>query len=342
MICTLIKGKRVNKMTIKEAYKKWQRDYWQIEGNLLENTIRGYISIYNRHLLPVIGDCNINNIDIDKLQKYYNSLANDGIKSKTIKNINQALEAMLHYFQQKKEIYDVQVNTIVLPKLRGNNEIANPISEEEYVKLLPYLAGHYKWVIPFIAETGIRVEEIAIPLNCIDFENQLIHIQYAVKRKYTNFDNQTTKLICSPYLKAEASYRTVPITPTVEIIIANQLQYIKNNNINSEYLFPNTKGDIIEPRNLLRYYHELLDKAGLTHRGLSSLRKLFIKRMVLGGMQPKILQKIVGHSEFSTTMKYYMVIDDNDKKQEAMKVYEQLRNSQINVCYDTVLNSIDS
>ncbi|MEE1154061.1 MAG: tyrosine-type recombinase/integrase [Acutalibacteraceae bacterium] len=329
-------------MIVKEAYRIWQNDYWRIEGNLLENTIRGYISIYNKHLLPIIGDCQIDNIDVQKLQEYYNSLANQGVKSKTIKNINQALEAMLRYFQQKKEISDIQVDTIVLPKLRGNNEIANPISEEEYVKLLPYLSGHYKWVVPFIAETGIRVEEIAIPLTCIDFENKLIHIQYAVKRKYTNFENKTTKLICSPYLKAEASYRTVPITPTVEIIINNQLQHLKNNNINSEFLFPNTNGEIIEPRNLLRYYHELLDKANLEHRGLSSLRKLFIKRMVLGGMQPKVLQKIVGHSEFSTTMKYYMIIDDNDKKQEALKVYENLRNSSINAYYDQLLCSTDS
>ena len=329
-------------MIVKEAYRIWQNDYWRIEGNLLENTIRGYISIYNKHLLPIIGDCQIDNIDVQKLQEYYNSLANQGVKSKTIKNINQALEAMLRYFQQKKEISDIQVDTIVLPKLRGNNEIANPISEEEYVKLLPYLSGHYKWVVPFIAETGIRVEEIAIPLTCIDFENKLIHIQYAVKRKYTNFENKTTKLICSPYLKAEASYRTVPITPTVEIIINNQLQHLKNNNINSEFLFPNTNGEISEPRNLLRYYHELLDKANLEHRGLSSLRKLFIKRMVLGGMQPKVLQKIVGHSEFSTTMKYYMIIDDNDKKQEALKVYENLRNSSINAYYDQLLCSTDS
>lgn len=333
---------RVSKITVKEAYAIWQRDYWNIEGNILENTIRGYISIYNKHLLPVIGDCEIDNIDVVKLQQYYNSLANNGMKAKTIKNINQALESMLHYFQQKKELNEIQIDTIVLPKSRGNNEIANPISEEEYIKLLSYLSGHYKWVIPFIAETGVRVEEIAIPLSCVDKDRKLINIEHAVKRKYIDYQKQTTKLVCSHYLKAEASYRTIPITPTVEIIIDNQLAYLKSNNINSKYLFPNTNGEIIEPRNLLRYYHELLDKAGLTHRGLSSLRKLFIKRMVLGGMQPKVLQKIVGHSEFSTTMKYYMVIDDNDKKQEAMKVYEQLRKSQINVCYDTVLNFIDS
>lgn len=327
---------RVSKMTVKEAYVIWQRDYWNIEGNILENTIRGYISIYNKHLLPVIGDCEIDNIDVVKLQQYYNSLANNGMKAKTIKNINQALESMLHYFQQKKELSETQIDTIVLPKSRGNNEIANPINEEEYIKLLSYLSGHYKWVIPFIAETGVRVEEIAIPLSCIDKDRKLINIENAVKRKYTDFQKKTTKLVCSQYLKADASYRTVPITPTVEIIIDNQLAYLQSNNINSRYLFPNTNGDIIEPRNLLRYYHELLDKAGLQHRGLSSLRKLFIKRMVLAGMQPKILQKIVGHSEFSTTMKYYMLIDDNDKKNEAMKVYEQLRHSPINIYYNSI------
>lgn len=325
-------------MTVEEAYKVWQNDYWSVEGNLLENTIRSYISIYNKHLLPVIGDCQLDKINVEKLQGYYNFLANNSIKPKSIKNINQALVAMLQYFHKKKEISDIQIDKIVLPKQRHTNEIANPIAENEYVKLLPYLQGHYKWVIPFIAETGVRVEEIAIPLSCIDFENKLIHIRFAVKRKYTDFEQQTTQLVCSPYLKAEASYRTIPITPTVEIIINNQLKHLEINNIKSDFLFPNTRGEIAEPRNLLRYYHEVLDKAGLKHRGLSSLRKLFIKRMVLGGMQPKVLQKIVGHSEFSTTMKYYMIIDDNDKKQEAMKVYEHLRNSKINVFYNSIFS----
>ncbi len=320
-------------MTIKEAYSEWQNKYWSVNGNLLENTIRGYISIYNKHILPTVGNCQLDNIDIDKLQNYYNSLANKGIKSKTIKNINQALASMLHYYQQKKEISDIQIDTIVLPKLRSSNDVANPISEEEYLKLLPYLSGHYKWVIPFMAETGIRVEEIAIPFECIDQKNGLLNIKYAVKRKHIDFEKRNTELICSPYLKAEASYRTVPITPPVKFIINNQIRYLKNNDISTKYLFPNTTGDIIEPRNLLRYYHSLLDKANLNHRGLSSLRKLYIKRMVLGGMQPKVLQKIVGHSEFSTTMKYYMVVDDNDKKNEAMKVYSQLRESPINVFY---------
>lgn len=90
-------------MTIKEAYSEWQNKYWSVNGNLLENTIRGYISIYNKHILPTVGNCQLDNIDIDKLQNYYNSLANKGIKSKTIKNINQALASMLHYYQQKKK-----------------------------------------------------------------------------------------------------------------------------------------------------------------------------------------------------------------------------------------------
>ena len=40
-------------------------------------------------------------------------------------------------------------------------------------------------------------------------------------------------------------------------------------------------------------------------------------------MDPKVLQKIVGHEDYATTMKYYMDISEEDTIEEAFKAYEQ-------------------
>ena len=40
-------------------------------------------------------------------------------------------------------------------------------------------------------------------------------------------------------------------------------------------------------------------------------------------MAPKVLQRIVGHEDYATTMKYYMDITEEDTIEEAFKAYEQ-------------------
>ena len=40
-------------------------------------------------------------------------------------------------------------------------------------------------------------------------------------------------------------------------------------------------------------------------------------------MDPKVLQRIVGHEDYATTMKYYMDISEEDTIEEAFKAYEQ-------------------
>ena len=47
--------------------------------------------------------------------------------------------------------------------------------------------------------------------------------------------------------------------------------------------------------------------------------------MVKNGMSAKTLQKIVGHEQYSTTMKYYLNITDEDVNEEAFAVYDNMK-----------------
>lgn len=311
-------------MTVAEAYAKWQTEYWTVSGNLLENTIRGYLSIYKKHLLPIIGNCLITAIDFDTLQVYYNNLCNNGISPKTIRNINQALDSLLNWCFFRKLIPAEPSKSIVLPKKRGQNTVCNVLSEDEWITVRPYIMGHYRLALLFLVETGIRSEEIAIQKSNIDFNKKLLYIRTATKRSYTDYENRKTTLIVSEYLKSKAAYRSIPITPYVKYILYRQANMLQQKHIKSDYIFCNSKGGIIDTRNLLRAFHTALKKAGLQPRGLNSLRKLYIKRMVKNSMDPKILQKIVGHEEYSTTMKYYLNISDEDKICEAMRIYHKM------------------
>ena len=169
----------------------------------------------------------------------------------------------------------------------------------------------------------MRYSRISWYINSINFEGHYFYVRTAVKRVYTDYKKKKTKLILSDYLKSSASYRIIPMTPDIEEIIHNQLEYMERNHIESDFLFSSCKGTLIDPRNMLRAYHTALEKAQLPQSGLHSLRKMFIYRKARSGMDPKVLQKIVGHEDYATTMKYYMDISEEDTIEEAFKAYEQ-------------------
>ena len=212
---------------------------------------------------------------------------------------------------------------ITFSKKRGGNNIKNTITINEYMVLLPHLSGHFKYVLQFLAATGIREEEVAILKDNINFEGHFFYVCTAIKRVYTDYKKKKTKLMISDYLKSNASYRIIPMTPDIEDIIRNQLAYMEREHIESDFLFSSCKGTLIDPRNILRAYYTALEKAHLPQRGLHSLRKMFIYRKARSGMDPKVLQKIVGHEDYATTMKYYMDISEEDTIEEAFKAYEQ-------------------
>ena len=312
-------------MLVKEGYKLLQDEYWTIAGAILESTISGYVSIFDYHILPVIGEDEINDIDYYELQNYYDNLSNQGYSPKTIRNINQALASLLKWCW-KNRFLKVPVSLkdiIILPKKRGGNDIKNVISQSEYNELSKHMTGHYKYAIEFIASTGIRFEEIGILKENVDFEKKAIYIKTAIKRVFKDYKTKKSTIILSSYLKSAAAYRMVPMTPDVEKIIKKQLDFLEKSDIKSNFIFCNTQGNMIHPRNLLRYFHESLKKAGLPKRGLHSLRKLYITRMVKNGMKPKILQKIVGHEEYSTTMKYYANVTAEDTLSAALDIYNK-------------------
>ena len=288
-------------MQVTEAYYKWQDEYWTIPGNLLENTTRGYLSIFEHHLLPNIGENSIDAIDLDKLQEYFNSLSKEGYSPKTLRNITQALDSLLSWCWTRRIV-------------------KMPINIKPWIT---FPSGHFKYVLQFLAATGIREEEVAILKDNINFEGHFFYVCTAIKRVYTDYKKKKTKLMISDYLKSSASYRIIPMTPDVEEIIRNQLEYMERKHIESDFLFSSCKGTLIDPRNILRAYHTALEKAHLPQRGLHSLRKMFIYRKARSGMEPKVLQKIVGHEDYATTMKYYMDISEEDTIEEAFKAYEQ-------------------
>lgn len=312
------------KMTVQQAYAKWQTEVWKVDGNLSDNTKRGWVGIYKKHILSLVGNSELQKIDSDKIQKYYNKLKKDGLTHKTIKNINQAFDALIKFCIIKKLLDSNPLDRVIIPKdsmkkRAEATQFADSITESEYALVKPKLSGIYQYALQFVAESGIRPEEIALRHTDVDYDRQEIRIQRAVKRELIDYEEYKTRKIESEDLKSIKAYRTIPMTASLYMLLEWQRELLAERDIESPYVFPNNVGKIIEQRNLLRSWHNACIKAGIEKRGVKSLRKLYITRRVREGMDPKTLQHLVGHESITTTLTFYQILDMDEVKNEANK-----------------------
>lgn len=326
-----IKKLKRPQMTVERAFTKWQNEVWKVDGNLSSNTQRGYLNIFNKHFLPLIGKDELRKIDVDKIQKYYNKLKLEGLKRKTIRNINQALDALLKFCITKRLLDNNPLDAVLVPKdpmhIRAEEvTFADAITEDEYRHIKSHFNGIYQYALEFFAESGIRTEEIAIRHEDVDYENQVISIRRASKREYTDYEKRKTKKVESPDLKSIKAYRTIPITGSLFLILEKQAALLASRNIDSPYVFPCTNGTLSDGRNILRSFHSACKKADLSKRGVKSLRKLYITRRIREGMDPKTLQHLVGHESITTTLSFYQILSMPEVQEEANRVDKAILN----------------
>nr|MCR5255153.1 tyrosine-type recombinase/integrase [Acetatifactor sp.] len=67
------------------------------------------------------------------------------------------------------------------------------------------------------------------------------------------------------------------------------------------------------------------DRVGIPRFSMHVLRHTFATRCIEGGMKPKTLQKILGHSNIGITMNLYVHITDEEKHREIDLVADALK-----------------
>lgn len=129
--------------------------------------------------------------------------------------------------------------------------------------------------------------------------------------------------------KSKSDYRTIPFTDEAIRILENQRS--KNKSLKlvpiewKDIVFLCRKGTPVKNSTYDTGLFKYCDCVGMPRFSMHVLRHTFAARCIDGGMKPKTLQKILGHSNIGITMNLYVHITEDEKHREIDLVADALK-----------------
>lgn len=301
-------------------------EYWIgiKEKTVRPNTVRNYRERYQHNIQPVIGRRLLNEVKPLHCQQVFTNMADKGYKTSTI---NQTRIALFNMLELALENDVIRYNPC---KKSVRSDMGKPSTKKKAIdvvtqrKFLEGIRGKaYENQFRFILQTGLRTGElVGIKWTDISFEKKTLTISRTMEYRYSAKEWH----VGPP--KSKSGYRTIPLTDEAVVILKQQKA--KNQSIDvipiewAEYVFLSRKGEPVKNSTYDAALNKICDSQGLERFSMHVLRHTFATRCIEGGMKPKTLQMLLGHSNIGITMNLYVTTTEEEKQKEIELVADVL------------------
>lgn len=280
------------------------------------NTVRNYTERYNINIKKVIGKKMLTDVKPIHCQKIFTEMADEGYKTTTIYQTRIALYNMFEFAKENEVIVNNPCKKSVKSDMGKPSEKKVALTIDEQREFLRVSEGkRYANQYRFVLQTGLRTGElIGLKWEDIDFEKRTVKISRSMEYSYSVREWR----VGPP--KSQSGYRTVPLTDEAIRILKAQkeknkrIQYIPDEW--EEFVFLSRKGEPVKNSAYDTALVTLCNRAEIRKFSMHVLRHTFATRCIEGGMMPKTLQKILGHSNIGITMNLYVHITEDEKHKE--------------------------
>lgn len=301
-------------------------DYWiDIKKKTVRpNTVRNYTERYERNIRRVIGDKLLTDVKPVHCQKIFADMADEGYKTSTIYQARIALYNMLEFARENDVIISNPCKKSVKSNMGKPSQKKEALTIDVQKRFLDAVVGYsYENQYRFVLQTGLRTGElIGLKWSDIDFQSKTLKIERTMEYRY----NVGEWRIGPP--KSKSGYRTIPLTDEAIRILKNQKE--KNKHLKvlpfewKDTVFLCRNGTPVKNSTYDTGLFKYCDRAGIPRFSMHVLRHTFATRCIEGGMKPKTLQKILGHSNIGITMNLYVHITEDEKQKEIDLVADAL------------------
>lgn len=293
-----------------ELIDEWLRNK---EVVVKKSTYSGYVSKIDKHIKPMIGALNLN--EIVSNSNFFNDfilIKQKSLKMKSIRSLLIILKSMFDLAHDRKYI-DLKPN-IQIPKENDKDIVI--FSEVEQSDLIHFVLTDIDSTglsILIALFTGLRIGEIcALHFDDIDLEEGYIKVSKTLQRiKNTGLGGNKTEIIIDTP-KSRKSIRTMPIPEFL-------MSYLKKFLYPNCYLLSKTKR-YVEPRTLENRYRKFLSEVGISYKNFHVLRHTYATNCIRLGMDVKTLSELLGHENVKITLEKYVHTDLERKRQEVCKL----------------------
>ena len=293
------------RMTLGEWMDKWMDEYMIF--TIKENTIKGYRSQIDHQIKPFIGHKQLASLTTADIQRFYNKIKKEGrvhphpihghvLSDSMVRKIHMMLhEAMEVAVRERYIVRNPTENTTIPKKTTTEKQV---LDDSQLNRFLEAIQGEPYWHDFFYVEvmTGLRRGEICgIKWSDIDFNEGTLCIKRSVSTKEGGG-------VSIGETKTDAGVRTIIMPPSVATLL-----WKKRSEAINEWVFPHytNPSDPLHPSSAYKKLKTLLKRLELPLLRFHDLRHTFATQATDGGVDPKTLAGILGHTDASFTLDTY-------------------------------------
>lgn len=322
------------KKTIAEGLLFWLTEFKQYD--LKDSSYGRLETTIQCNILPYIGDYLSGEIDSITIQtELVNCLIREGKSYSTIKKVVLALNA---YYKKMMllgmEARNPMLGVSIPPQKKFDRKEIRALTNEEqesFVKqaVSKYANGtqryKYGYLYIFMMFTGLRCAEmLGLTWKHIDLINNTVTVNQTlvtIKNRDVKSDKKfVTKLQKST--KTDASMRTIPLSQQAIDAISNYKTHFYTGNEN-DFVVTTSKGHPLRTRHFERSANYIFKAAGINASGVHILRHTFASNLFAANVDVKIISKLLGHSDVSTTYNTYVHLT-SDQTYDAIQALNKI------------------
>lgn len=315
-------------MLVDDWYEQWISLYK--EDVVADKTLKGYKNRYKVNIKGAIGNmklCDVRQVHCQQILNNMRSLGKYSVG--TIELTKITLHALFKDAVENDYIVKNPADGLRIKRNRSEdteNKERRVLSREEQRIFKEYASNtYYNNAYCLVLETGLRVGELgALKWDCIDFDNKYLYVNHTLLQE----KEKGGFYFGDP--KSMQSKRKIPLTNEAISILKNQKILQSKVKIKSKKWECKWNGLVFTTQNgnpvgastfremILRIVANInfdrklaseeakVPYVEFKHMGMHSLRHTFATRCIENDMNPKSLQKILGHSSIGITMDLYV------------------------------------
>ncbi len=298
------------------SYERYLEEWLEVKKTeVAASTLDRYKNRIRVHVVDVIGDFAIEEIDKDVLDDFINVLnKKNSDKLHTLRDVYLIVHNSLERAKEEGIIPENPATEIDVPSISGYADMVI-LDDNQYASYIEAVSKHQQFIaIYLVAEEGLQPgEALALTWSDVDFDSKVIHVSKTLSRdgKHLISKKDEEEMTNASIRKIKVREKTITLLKQVKDA------QDKMGQINPIGLvLPTKNGTPILAKNMTRTHKTYTDRLNLPRTNFMDLRNMFILRSIRGGVNPLELTEHLGLSD----MRYLKAFADKLTKKQKQAI----------------------